>query len=320
MADPVTFAQKFQKQQGISEPYRVVIQSLREGPPQENISIKAWLPEEITFDISAQYEAPFAQGFNASMPGFGQMARAFGVNLVTQAMTAQIWQGSSEMNISIPLIFQAESNAYLDVIKPIKDLLKLTMPRDSEAGGGGLFTAPGPHIDITKLRKKLTDIDSTTTPAQQAEQGVLDKTFAAATSLFNSTVSGAKTTAGVLVNVYNEPLSTTFLKASSAVAESSYKAAAAGSVALNKTLVNSIVDNISLYIGNFLYIPSIVVTDVSQAFNIMIAPDGNPSRATVNVTFKMFYTPTQADLDTMFSASGGQDTSVGSNITAISPM
>lgn len=297
-ADTPTFAKRFPKQPGKAERYKVLIQSIHGD--RQNIAIKGWLPEEVTFDISSQYEAPFSQGLNQMVPGFGQMARAFGVNLVTQAMTSQVWQGSSEINISIPLIFQAETNAYLDVIKPIKDLLKLTMPKDLAIGG--LLEAPGPHIDIDKLRASIGEVVQNTVPGPQQTTVEATKSFF---SSLSQDITGAFSAGGKMISAVQNPL----VVIPQLVVEGTLgarDAANVGAVKLSTALINAIEDNISLYIGDFLYIPSVVITDVSQAYNVMIAPDGNPSRATVNVTFKMFYIPTQADLDTMFSA--GSDT------------
>ena len=71
------------------------------------------------------------------------------MNLTTQALTAQIWQGGAFINFQLPFIFQAETSAEKDVMEPIKKLLRLTMPKDPS--GGGILEAPGPHVDIKKL-------------------------------------------------------------------------------------------------------------------------------------------------------------------------
>jgi hypothetical protein len=73
-------------------------------------------------------------------------------------MTAQIWQGGAFINFTIPFIFQAETSAETEVMRPIRDLMKLTMPKDETPGGGGILSAPGPHIDIKKLVSNLSAV------------------------------------------------------------------------------------------------------------------------------------------------------------------
>jgi hypothetical protein len=306
-ADPTIFAQRFENQRlNKNHPYRILIQQNKYGTGTEDrlVQIEGWLPEEITFDVSAQYEAPYAQGLNQSLPVIGQLSRALGVNLTTQAMTAQVWQGSTDINFQIPIVFQAETDAYRDVIEPVLNLLKLTMPIDSV--GGGLLEAPGPHIDIDRLERSITDTVKTLTPGPQQEKQIKEKIVGALGSIdafARSFIDAAGDASDYLASLKNNTLGT-LLKTGVKGAKFSQKAANEGAVAVNTALVNSIVNNISLYVGDFLYFPSVVITDVSQAYNILIAPDNNPSRATVNVTFRTFYIPTQRDLDIMFQQRG----------------
>lgn len=307
MADAQIFSQRFPRNENKNDPYQILIQQNKEGAGQEDrlVQIHGFLPEQITFDVSAQYEAPYAQGINGAIPLFGSLARSLGVNLVTQAMTAQVWQGSTEINFQIPIVFQAENDAYLEVIKPIKELLKLTMPLDPN--NGGLLEAPGPHIDLDKFQSSVNAVFNTTTPGPQQEisgNKFVDSILGGAQGIGDTIIGFGKNLIGqgqeVLGDVDKAGTFSAFaklgVKGVKALRDSSNK----GAVAFNRTLVNSIVNNISLYVGDFLYFPSVVITDVSQAYDILIAPDNNPYRATVNVTFKTFYIPTQADLDVMF--------------------
>lgn len=311
-----TFAQRFTRDESINHPYQVTIVS-NDGagsPTKEGaIFVKAFLPEEVNLDIQAEYDAPFAQGLNQMMPGLGSLARAFGVNMVTQAMTAQVWQGGTEVQFQMPLIFQATHNSYLEVMKPIKDLMRLTMPKDTP--GGGLMESPGPHINIEKLKapvggKKITSTPTPQNPTTESKEGggiigmgkalwsgwggdsgLLNAAAKNVTSIGESiSKEGWLAAINVPINVIKD------LKASTNDTLTN----------LSTQLVNAIEGNISLYIGNYLYIPSIVITDVSPTFNTIIGPDGNPTRAQVQVSFKMFYIPTQADLDVMFWNEGAK--------------
>lgn len=309
-----TFAQRFTRDESVNHPYQVTIIS-NDGagsPSQEGaVIVRAYLPEEVNLDIQAEYEAPFAQGLNQMMPGLGSLARAFGVNMVTQAMTAQVWQGGTEVQFQMPLIFQATHSSYLEVMKPIKDLLRLTMPKDPT--GGGLLESPGPHINIEKLKTPVGGKKTTSTPTPQKPTteskegggivGMGKSVWEGGSGLLSSisknvtSVSESISKDGLMSAFVNVPINT--IKDLKATTNDTL-------VNLSSQMVNAIEGNISLYIGNYLYIPSIVITDVSPTFNTIIGPDGNPTRAQVQVSFKMFYIPTQADLDVMFWNEGSK--------------
>lgn len=239
---------------------------------EQNIYVDAWLPETVGVDVAANYEAPFAQGIGSINEKFGALAQFIGMNLTTQAMTAQIWQGGSFINFQIPFIFQAETSAEVDVMQPIKKLLRLTMP--SDPSGGGILEAPGPHFDIRKL----------------AEHGGEQ-----ATQALNQTI-GYFTSPQAMLNTKDQIVSNPL------GAFSEFKGAANNVARKSSTaLVNSVVNNISLSLGQFMFFPSVVVTDVSPTFDVLLSPDGKPLRATVNVGFRTFYIPTQNDIELMFT-------------------
>lgn len=239
---------------------------------EQSIIIEAWLPETFMLDVNATYEAPFEQGLGSAMPSIGAIARFLGLSLTTQAMTAQVWQGGSAINLSIPLIFQAETDAGTDVMLPIKQLLSLTMPKDPS--GGGFLTSPGPRIDINKAKDGLTAAWSKVKDSGAA----IAEAWTKSNGAFDTSVATAAT-------------------AGNAVAKT-----------LSASIVNSVVNNISLYVGQFLYFPSVVITDVSPTYDVILGPDKNPLRASVNVGIRTFYIPTSQDLDLMFPATQTAET------------
>lgn len=312
MADASIFADKYPKTSGKTpdSAYQVHIHSDTEDGP---IDVVGYLPEEFQFDANSQYEATFAQGLNGLNQSLGNIAKALGVNLTTQAMTAQVWQGSNEVTFNISIVFQAETDSYKDVIKPIKDLLKLTMPKDKARGG--LLEAPGPHVDIEKLRTAINGVMPAPTPTPQAATGDTSASsqvgVTGVTGGLIDTVTGALRGLGNVPGTINRALdglktdpvgfaANAALSGTLAVKNT----ANAGLVSLSRLLVNSIVNNISLSIGNFFYFPSIVITEVNQSYKSLFGPDYNPQQATVQVTFKTFYVPTQNDLEVMFIAGG----------------
>ncbi len=281
MADPNTFGQRFTRQgeydatvegnkRTVKELcYKAFIVAAQED---KSIVIEAWLPETVGNDVNATYSEPFAQGIS-NMLGetAGNMARFVGMSLTTQALTTKVWQGGGYIEFSLPFVFQAESSPANDVMKPIQDLMRLTMPKDRS--GGGLLEAPGPKLDLDEfLRRGGQQINDLTKAGTSAVSNP-GKLYDAGKSLLSDPTSGLKT------------------------AQSSF---ASISQPLSNAIVNSVKNNISLYIGQFQYFPCVVITDVSPTYDIIIGPDFNPVRATVNVQFCTFYVPTERDIDTMF--------------------
>lgn len=259
-----------------------VIAQEYQGSGGKGILVEAWLPETVGMDVNANYDAPFAQGIANQVPeNVGALARFLGMSLTTQAFTVQVWQGGAFIEFQIPFIFQAESSPANDVMTPIKDLLKLTMPKDPS--GGGLLEAPGPVIDL----KRLSESGASAANAISSFAGGLS-------------LSGLK-------DSFSELKSDTF------GALSKFKNSAEQNIArpLSTAIVNSIKNNISLHIGKFLYLPSVVITDVSPTYDVMIGPDRNPIRATVNVNFRTFFIPTQNDIDVMFPSATSSSTRRG---------
>jgi hypothetical protein len=241
----------------------------------QKILVSAWLPESVNIDVNASYDAPFAQGLSGMAPAMiGNLARFMGLSMTTQALTAQVWQGGSFIDFTLQLIFQAEASGAEDVMIPIKKLLKLVMPQDPT--GGGLLSAPGPHLDYQKLKDNgLEQIDKTFS-AKGIVNGLVD-TAVALTDHPVAVISGIQQTAGKIA----QPVS--------------------------RAIEASIVNNISLYVGSFLYFKSVVVTDVSPTFDVMLGEDMNPQKASVNVTFRTFFMPTAKDIEDMFPAAPGDN-------------
>lgn len=285
MALPSTFGQALGRSQSQALQDFNVGQSVRElaykafvVAQEQGILVEAWLPETVGIDVNASYDPPYAQGLGAlsGAQGLSEFARFLGVSLTTQALTAQIWQGGAFIDFTLPMVFQAEASAAADVMLPIQRLLSLTMPKDPS--GGGLLEAPGPRIDLKKLttngREALSEGFSQVKNALPKVSDMLD-TNKLAISKISDYVSKAKDTV-------NKPAQT-----------------------LSSALVNSVTNNISLYVGQFLYFPSVVITDVSPTYDVLLSKDKNPMRATVNVVFKTFYMPTDRDIKVMFPSAEG---------------
>ncbi len=249
--------------------YKAFIVASQDDVP---VLIEAWLPETVGTDVKADYDAPFAQGIsNARGVNVGNMAKFAGMSLTTQALTAKVWQGGTFIEFSLPFIFQAETSPAKDVMEPIKNLMKLTMPKDKN--GGGLLEAPGPRIDLDELLKRGGDSINKASSALTSGLTNPGKLYDSAKEILSNPVDAIKKARAGFRDI-SKPLST--------------------------AIVNSVKNNISLYIGQFQYFPCVIITDVSPTYDVIIGPDFNPIRATVNVQFSTFYVPTDRDIDTMF--------------------
>lgn len=248
----------------------------------EPMIIVATLPDTFAFDIASQYEAPFAQGLGGEGK-IASMLRLGGLSLTNQAMTAQVWQGTSDVQFTIPFVFQADTNEIEDVIKPIKNLLKLTLPRVGKTGG--LLESPGPRIDLQKLVSYM----------EKNPGAVMNFPKA----LGNAALEGAGSAiqAGASFTPWGDEsgLQGAISKAGNVRGEVD-SASAAFSAALNASITN----NIRLEVGHYIHFPHVVVLDVQQTANVQPMASGVFQRVEVNVTFKTFLLPTANDLDNMF--------------------
>jgi len=248
--------------------------------------IIAHLPEEYDLSLGGSYQAPFAQGPKDLHAHVGPAASAFGLQFANKAMTAQLWQGSNEVEFTIPLILQLETNPNTDILKPLSALYELVLPREEVAGG--LLTSPGPHLDLDLLKESAVALgDSAAEYAKEAWENFGTPTKSTTTSVGDPS-TGALNRAGEAVknaaNATNNAIG-----------------------AVSNSVTAAIKYNIALMIGQFQFFPSVVITNVSQ--NTKVRPywrTGTMSRVAVSVTFRTFYTPTNRDLPSLLLGTEAQ--------------
>ncbi len=245
----------------------------------DDITIVAGLPETFAFDIASQYEAPFAQGM-AGDTKIASLLRLGGLSLTNQAMTAQVWQGTSDVQFTLPFVFQADTDEIKDVLEPIKNLMRLALPRTSQQGG--ILESPGPRIDYEKLIQN----------APQATNDILNATAGGATEMATGGMMG-----GLQAATGNGEQGLQTASKSAKVAKERFNGA---SVAFSSALKGAITNNISLEIGRYMLFEHVVILDVQQSANVQPLASGIFQRVEVNVTFKTFMLPTANDLDNMF--------------------
>ncbi len=103
-------------------------------------------PEDLTMQINADWDTPLAQSGASGIVEVG-VQELLNRSTKTQFASAQIWSGSTPIEITLQLEFQAEQDPKQEVIQPIISLGKMALPSLSGEGGSkGLFSPPGPRI------------------------------------------------------------------------------------------------------------------------------------------------------------------------------
>jgi len=318
------FDHKFGRADWYKNPnYLCIIERAKQPGSAPYLTVKAHLPAEFSYGASSSYATPFAQTITERVPApIGNLLSATGVQLVTQALTAQVWQGSSPIEMSLELHFHAETNVMQDVIEPVLSLQRLVTP--SVSPNGGFLRSPGPQLDYEQIKVLLNSGVETTSDLLSGTGEVASQAASAATS---SAASYAKSAAEAawnnVVSVLPKPLEKALstdspgkaakgqLPTLGNVADSvvsgtlTYAGKAAEKVdqaagELNRSLLGAITNNTSITIGQFLRFSSVVVTNVVPTFKTLPLEDGSMSYATVTLTFSTFLTPTESDLLQMY--------------------
>lgn len=108
--------------------------------------VKGYVPETFQMAVTSQFNQPFGQGISNSTVGNASKMLGLGA-LTSQSMTAQVWEGTQPIELTLEMEFVAESNPQTEVLEPIKELMKMAMP--SKGAGGFLLDPPGPkYSDI----------------------------------------------------------------------------------------------------------------------------------------------------------------------------
>ncbi len=273
---------------------------------RKGFTIMADLPETFSFSVATKYEPSISQGLYGVQPGMLQTtAHAFGMDLMAKSLTAQIWGGSSHLSFQLPLIFNIESSPMEDVITPLRQLLSLVLPYESNAGS--LMQAPGPQFNWDKLTKNLAAATKQTFDSKGAIAGNALTGAGRATDATTKNVVGGN----VKVPYTNVNLD----QAGSAIANwgksalESVQKSGDGNTANAKTTTdlkqfpNAVRDSldgqISLSIGRFQWFPSVVVTSIDPEFKMLTTEDGTPSQVQVNVSFSTMFVPTSKDINDM---------------------
>lgn len=232
-----------------------------------NTIVQAPMPAEFMFDSQANYEAPFAQGLFGN-GALASIARMGGLALTSQALTAQIWQGSNETQLSVELEFQAETDVYAEVRDPILSLMKLATP--SMSPSTGMIMSPGPRLDVSVAQKIWEDYKAQTKATVESLTDPTQTTTNGSTQSTNNANNGNK------------------------------------GLGQAQAWKNKITNIISMQVGNYAFFDMVVISNVQATYTSQIdTMTGWPQHVRVNVQFKPMFQLLQDDLDNIFKNQAG---------------
>lgn len=278
-----------------------IVNNFRESDP---VWVSAWLPEQVSLDISATYQRAFGEGLLSGGGFVNNSIKAFGFSGVSREMSFKVWESTQGITMQIPIIFALDDtrppgDSDRDIHAAILKLQKLVAPSQTSAANGkkNLFLSP----PGATYRFKKSDAESTSTATQtgdsannalvtpqnnvdtaQTENTDSDNAF---TNLYQGLINGVTGAAESIAN-------------GTAIADTLTRVA---------QKLQSIIDNelelltwTSVYIGNFLYFKEVVIDSVSTAYDMRLDANGRPIRATVNVQFTTLFDVTVQDLNAIY--------------------
>lgn len=265
--------------------YQIHIVSTSKNPGNPVVAVTAFLPEEISLDIQANYTAPFGEGmFDTSGGILNKVVRASGISGITQEMSVKIWESTEGINISIPITFIAgETIGGVDqdnILEPIMKLLSFCTP--SKDKGNVFLTPPGPTISAD---------------FGQLLQGVSDAVKVA----FNKNLDGVSQ--DDTKKLQSQTVSVTDKTIGEDLSTANVTGAGSRLIAASKELADKVIrydSRIAVWIGDFLYFDNVVVNAVSQNYKMILDDNGRPMQATVQLTFTTMLSPTIQDLARIF--------------------
>lgn len=250
--------------------YTVVIKQTVDprNPSAGGATIVAPMPESFTFDSKSEYSAPYAQGLFGDN-AISKALKLGGIRLTQQALTAQIWQGSTDTSLHLELEFNTDTDPDLDVRQPVLALLKMSTASIDKATG--MLTSPGPSITYETLVPTLKSVGG----------AVVDTATGGVANAFTDLKQGLLGTPTDTKNgqgAANTPTSATV-----------------------KALKASVGNQISVQVGQYAFFDSVVITNVQQTYSHqMDALTGLPLHAKVAFDFTPLFLVVQSDLDQIF--------------------
>lgn len=258
----------------ISNPYYTVTIT-QYGDQKSPTIVRAYMPDDITFDFSSEFSTPFAE-IGGAIAAFNNATKAFGGKIGVNILSMQVWDGSSPLELTLPLRFVAFTDTNSDVVEKIRRLTAMSIPSadtpgatNSQIASIGYLKSPGPRIKFgTSARSGEQAVD-------QAVATVKTTGAAAATAVTNL---ASNLTGQGLVDFLG----------------SLVKASANGINGLLELI--EIENRITVRLGAFSFLECVVIRGVGAAYNVKCDKNGNWIDATVDVRMVTFLNPLTSDI------------------------
>lgn len=260
--------------------YTVIIKQVpdAQNPSAGGVTVTAPMPDSFMFDSRSEYSPPYSQGLFSRDGALAKVSQAFGARLTSQALTAQLWQGSTETDLNLELEFIAEIDPDAEVRQPILALMKLATASVDPASG--MLLSPGPSIPF-QLQTALTAGSDALSSLGSTAGAVLNNL--GITNKFSNAQPKTGQINGENANFNGQNTGTT-----PPISNASY--------------IKSLVKNqISIQIGRYAFFDSVVINNVQQTYSNQIdALTGLAMHAKVAISFRPLFLVVQSDLDNIF--------------------
>lgn len=140
---------------GLSNKKALQTQKLVQAESVTPLTVTAYLPETFNVALSTNWDSTSSSGFGNlvdMIPAPGKVAETVktglkmtGGNTQVKRASRLVYGGPSHLELQIPFVFVANTNAKTEVTDPIRELLKLTASRTAQ--NGELMIPPGPFLE-----------------------------------------------------------------------------------------------------------------------------------------------------------------------------
>lgn len=199
--------------------------------------------DKFTLSLSAEYDRPFSQALQKTASKTGAIYDAYGSTgntLFNPFTDLPIWKGISPPKLVLDVVFIAQDDPEIEVHTPISLLYSLLTPRQDTSNSNNQFTAPIYNTQSQQIFDFLKK--SVNQNVQQGQQNAANafKAFTGTSFNFQSIASTLNSGASAIVSQYNNFTNQAF-----------------------NQLIESSKQQVSLYLGNFLYFPHVIIESVS---------------------------------------------------------
>ena len=289
----------------IVDPAYMVTIAFTDPNTQSQATVQGYMPDTISMGLSADYSSPL-EGVGEALSGAGGpvsfVARMMGNKVSSNIFSVVLWSGSSHMDLTLEMRFVALSDSYSEVIEPIRKLTSLITPtiEPFSATNGpiqlGFMRSPGPSFTYSGDSSILNNA-YTIGGAAGAAMGDIGGALADNAA---GVIDGSQSAAEGIINAGGQSME------------------AVGGFVNNALKDFTVKNNISVKLGEFALLKSVVVKDVSSAYNVKADAEGNWTDATVTIQIGTFVSPTNLDIPDMVGYKMGAGSSSGNDITVAS--